>query len=260
MAERTTAAGPVLAGASANEGASAPHGARAAAPRGDASVVANLPNALTLLRLLLCLAFFGILIYTSTVLVLPVDGKGALSWRSWRGTEREAHAGLRGDESGLSLLFKIAFALFVLAAITDSLDGQIARRYGLETDLGRIADPFVDKIMILGALTLLMPLTVHLRPWMVVLVLARELLVSTIRGFAEARGIPFPSTFWGKTKMVSQSACVAAATLYVGHPHQAHWEWIFLVLLWWTIAATVLSGAVYLRRAAAILHGRGARP
>jgi CDP-diacylglycerol--glycerol-3-phosphate 3-phosphatidyltransferase len=226
-------------------------------PRG---AVANLPNALTALRFVLCLAFFGILIYCSTKLLLPVDGTGQLSWTTLRGEYREAHAGLRKDERGLALLLDIAFVIFLLAAATDTLDGQIARRYGLETDLGRIADPFVDKIMILGALTLLLPLTVHLRGWMVVLVLARELLVSGIRGFAEARGVPFPATFWGKTKMVSQTACVAAAVLYVGHPDARHWEWTFLALLWWTIAATVLSGAVYVRRAVALLRPGGAVP
>ena len=84
-------------------------------------------------------------------------------------------------------------------------------RDSLETDLGRIADPFVDKIMILGSFTLLMPLTVHIMGWMVVVMLARELLVSGIRGFAEARGIAFPASVWGKSKMVLQSACVANA-------------------------------------------------
>ena len=232
--------------------------AQSAAPsssrRGDPSVIANLPNALTALRLLLCIAFFGILIYASTELRLPVDGTGELAWHNWRGQLRQAHVGLREDVTGLALLFDIAFGIFLLAAITDTLDGQIARRWGLETDLGRIADPFVDKIMILGALTLLMPLTVQIPGWMVVLVLARELLVSGIRGFAESRGVAFPSSFWGKTKMVSQIACVAAAVAYVGHPDSLGWKWTFLPLLWWTIAATMLSGGVYLWHARALLR------
>lgn len=225
------------------------------------SPLRNLPNQLTLLRLLLCLAFFGILIYATHVLRTPVDADGELHWKSLRGAERiyRAQADLRAG-GHLVLLFDIAFVIFLLAALTDTLDGQIARRYGLETDFGRIADPFVDKIMILGALTLLMPLTVHMRGWIVVLVLARELLVSGIRGFAESRGVAFPASFWGKTKMVSQTACVAAGCLYVGRPESSGWFWTFIVLLWWMILATVISGGVYLWHARALLLGTAVRP
>lgn len=150
-------------------------------------------------------------------------------------------------------LWWVAFAAFVVTAATDSLDGWVARRRGEVSVFGRIADPFVDKIMILGALTLLMPLTVWMRGWIVVLILARELLVSGIRDFAEGRGIPFPASFWGKTKMVSQSAAVAAACLYVGHPDSDLWKYTFLALLWWTIAATLISGAIYLFHARRLL-------
>lgn len=233
-----------------------------AARKGDPSVIANLPNFLTMLRLLLCVAFFAILVYANLELRLPVDGEGELHWRNWRGQQRiyEAHEGLRAAGATLTLLFDIAFGIFLLAAATDTLDGQIARRYGLETDFGRIADPFVDKIMILGALTLLMPLTVHVPGWLVTLVLARELLVSGIRGFAEARGIAFPASFWGKTKMVSQIAAVAAGVEYIGHPESRFWEWTFLILLWWTIAATVFSGAMYVLHAYRMLRPKPAPP
>jgi CDP-diacylglycerol---glycerol-3-phosphate 3-phosphatidyltransferase len=191
-----------------------------------------------------------------------VDAEGELHWQTLRGAEQiyNAHKQLREGGSHLVLLFNIAFGIFVLAAITDTLDGQIARRYKLETDFGRIADPFVDKIMILGALILLMPLTVVMRGWIVVLVLARELLVSGIRGFAESRGMAFPASFWGKTKMVSQSACVAAGCLYVGHPDSAFWWWAFFVLLWWTIVATMLSGVLYVWEARGLLLGRPIEP
>lgn len=221
----------------------------------------NVPNLLTLLRLVLCIAFFAILVYCTHVLRTPVDAEGELHWQTLRGKSEliyRAQEDLRGG-GHLVLLFNTAFVIFLLAAATDTLDGQIARRYGLETDFGRIADPFVDKIMILGALTLLMPLTVHMRGWIVVLVLGRELLVSGIRGFAESRGVAFPASFWGKTKMVSQTAAVAAGCLYVGHPEGEYWKWAFLLLLWWSIVTTVLSGAVYLVHAKGLLFGGGAR-
>jgi CDP-diacylglycerol--glycerol-3-phosphate 3-phosphatidyltransferase len=224
-------------------------------PAARAAPLLNVPNILTLARLVCCIAFFAILIYCSSVLRLPVDAEGELHWRTLTGKIRDVHATLRTEERGLALLFDIAFGIFLVAALTDILDGQIARRYDLVTDLGRIADPFVDKIMILGAFTLLMPLTVYVTGWMVVLVLARELLVSGIRGFAESRGIAFPATFWGKTKMVSQTITVAAGVFYVGHPEQVWIKWVFLVSLWWTLAATVISGVVYLNQARSFIVG-----
>jgi CDP-diacylglycerol--glycerol-3-phosphate 3-phosphatidyltransferase len=220
-------------------------------------VIWNVPNALTILRLFLCMAFFGILIYATQILRTPVDAEGELSWTRLLHAAPStyyAHEDLRAHGNLLTLLFNIAFGIFLLAAATDSLDGQIARRYGLETDFGRIADPFVDKIMILGAMTLLMPLTVHMRGWIVVLVLARELLVSGIRGFAESRGVAFPASFWGKTKMVSQTAMVGTGCLYVGHPDSEAWKIAFLALLFWTILATVISGVVYLGHAGRVLR------
>lgn len=229
------------------------------APAAAPPALLNVPNVLTLARLVCCLAFFAILIYCSSVLRLPVDAEGDLKYTSLRGEIREAHQALRDVGRGLSLLFDIAFGIFLLAALTDILDGQIARRFNLVTDLGRIADPFVDKIMILGAFTLLMPLTVHVTGWMVVLVLARELLVSGIRGFAESRGIPFPASFWGKTKMVSQSVTVAAGIFYCGHPDQGWIFWVFIVSLWWTLAMTVVSGVVYVARARGLLVGATVR-
>ncbi len=219
--------------------------------------VLNVPNVLTLARLLCCAAFFAILVFCADRVRLPVDGEGELSWKTFRGKERVVHSP-PPDPSQYSLLFDVALGIFLLAAATDIADGQIARRYDLVTDLGRIADPFVDKIMILGTFTLFLPLTVYVRGWMLVLLLARELLVSGIRGFAESRGIAFPATFWGKTKMVSQTATAAFGILYLGH-HEAIAAWgryTFIVLLWWTLAATVLSGGVYVRRAMVLLAAK----
>ncbi len=212
-----------------------------------------LPNQLTAVRLVLAILFFGVLIYCTQVLKLPVDASGQLEWQRLRGGLYEAHAGLQAERSLLTYLFNGAFVVFVLAMLTDMADGYVARRWGLETDLGRIADPFADKVMILGSFVLLMPLTVYLSGWMVVLFLARELLVSTIRGFAESRGIPFPATFWGKAKVWSQSVAIGAGILYVGHPGSGWLRYAFVTLLWAALGATLISGVVYLRRARALL-------
>lgn len=233
-----------------------------AAPQPDSlrAQLRALPNRLTLGRIAICVAFFAILIYCTQMLRLPVDAEGELAWSVLQGPLHKVHAGLHAENSYLTWLFDGAFVLFVLAALTDIADGAVARRYGLETDLGRIFDPFADKIMIIGSFTLLMPLTVYVSGWMVVLVLARELLVSVIRGFAEARGVPFPANFWGKTKMISQSICVASAMLYVGHPSNRFLEISFAILLWLALLATVVSGIVYLRRAWLLLADRTTPP
>jgi CDP-diacylglycerol--glycerol-3-phosphate 3-phosphatidyltransferase len=231
----------------------APEGGESPSARLRSASFANLPNQLTLLRLVLCVVFFGVLIYCSIVLKLPVDASGSLHWERLRGGLYDMHAGLRAENTYLTLLLNGAFVVFVLAGLTDIADGRIARAYQLETDLGRIADPFVDKIMIVGAFTLLMPLTVHVAGWMVVVILARELLVTTIRGFCESRGVAFPATRWGKWKMLIQSVCVATSLLYLGHPESGLFKWVFLVLLWLTLASTVGSGVLYTRHAFQLL-------
>ncbi|GIW71735.1 MAG: hypothetical protein KatS3mg102_1277 [Planctomycetota bacterium] len=242
-------------GPAAESRSSAPPAGAAPAPS-LGEQLASLPNRLTLLRLVLAVLFFGVLVYCTQVLRLPVDAEGELSWQRLRGGLYIDHAGLRARASVLTRLLDGAFVLFVLAALTDIADGYIARRYGLETDLGRIIDPFADKIMILGGFVLLMPLTVYLSGWMVVVLLARELLVTSVRGFAEARGIPFPATFWGKAKVWSQSIALGAGILYVGHPASAWLRVAFVLLLWTALVATVLSGVVYVRRAWRLLGPR----
>ncbi|RME76297.1 MAG: CDP-diacylglycerol--glycerol-3-phosphate 3-phosphatidyltransferase [Planctomycetota bacterium] len=215
--------------------------------------ITALPNRLTALRLVLAAGFFGLLIYCTQVLKLPVDASGELAWQRLRGGLFAAHAGLQAQDSLLTRLFDGAFALFVLAALTDVADGYVARRWKLETDLGRIADPFADKVMTLGAFVLLMPLTVYLSGWMVVLMLAREQLVTTIRGFAESRGVPFPANVWGKAKTATQSVAIGAGILYVGHPSSLWLRYSFVVLLWLALGATLVSGLVYVRNASRLL-------
>lgn len=231
--------------------------ARATKPRRRLASLAEdlnkLPNQLTMLRLLLCVLFFGVMVYCSTTLVLPVDSVGELHWTRLRGDTFTYHASLQDASGGLTLLLNGAFVVFLLAALSDVADGYIARAYGLESDFGRIADPFVDKIMILGAYTLLIPLTVHVKGWMVVMILSRELLVSGIRSFAESRGIAFPASGWGKAKMFSQSAAVGAALLYVGHPSSTFLKWGFLILLYTSLVATAVSGLKYGSRAKRLL-------
>ena len=188
-----------------------------------AGPVANLPNALTGLRFLLSFVFFGAL-------------------------------GLKGP-----LWMSAALALFVGLGITDLLDGYLARKRGEETAFGRVADPFVDKVLVCGAFVFLLvrpemtkPFRdggVGLNAWMVVLILAREFLVTALRGYVEAAGKAFGATWTGKTKMAIQFACLCAALLYLGHPNVFPWEARAMAfLLWTTVAMTVASSVTYVAR------------
>lgn len=159
----------------------------------------------------------------------------------------------------------VALAIFLVAVFTDMVDGYLARRLGHLTTFGRIADPFVDKIIICGALAYFIgnqftdPDTganlTGWAPWMVVLILARELLVTGMRSFSESHRIPFAATLSGKVKMFAQCTAIAWCLVYV-----EHWTggaaWIRIVrdaLIWTTTLFTGLSGLVYVKRAYVIL-------
>ena len=128
----------------------------------------------------------------------------------------------RGDDAPTRVaLVDAAFACFLAGAISDFLDGYVARRFGEETAFGRMADPLVDKILVCGTLVLMLgfaDLRPVLPPWVVVVVVVREFIVQGIRSLVEGSGIPFGAMFWGKQKMVIQ--CVATGILFVYLAHR----------------------------------------
>src|SRR5438876_6910079 len=126
--------------------------------------VFNLPNQLTATRLVLALVLFAL-----------------IAWENWIG----------------------CILIFALAALTDWLDGYLARKQGLTSTLGRNLDPLVDKVLICGAFIFLVadPQTgVH--AWMVTVVVSRELIITSLRSFLENRGATFGADWLGKIKMV----------------------------------------------------------
>jgi CDP-diacylglycerol--glycerol-3-phosphate 3-phosphatidyltransferase len=206
----------------------------------------HIPNLLTASRFLLAIAFFAVLSF--------FDSRGA-------------------EAAGWPVL-DVAFIMFLVAVATDMVDGYLARRLGHLTTFGRIADPFVDKIIICGALAFFIGdqfLRINVgpggavastenltgwQPWMVALVLARELLVTGMRGFSESHGISFAATASGKVKMIIQSAAVAWCIFYVGH-WTAGPDWTRIVrdvLVWATVLFTAASGLVYVKRAYVLLR------
>ncbi len=115
--------------------------------------------------------------------------------------------------------YRWALVLFTIAATTDWMDGYWARKYGQVTKLGRIFDPFVDKIIICGTFIALVEVdTSGVASWMATIVVARELLVTSLRGMIEGSGGDFSARPWGKWKMVLQCAAVIAILLYLIQP------------------------------------------
>lgn len=150
-------------------------------------------------------------------------------------------------------LLQIAFWLFIVTAASDVLDGWLARRNNLITAFGRIADPFVDKVLVMGAMVFLavMPWSRHWFPaWIVVVVLAREFLVTAIRGYVESLGAQFPADWLGKVKMFTQ--CSAVGIVVGLHAFEfseeafAFWDKVGLVFVYATLVTSVGSCLAYL--------------
>ncbi len=154
---------------------------------------------------------------------------------------------------------EVAFWLFLVTAVTDVLDGWLARRGNCVTAFGRIADPFVDKVLVIGTMILLLssaPVgsapagSVYFAPWMVVLITAREFLITAIRGYVESLGAPLPADWMGKVKMLAQ--CIALSVVLGLRAFDftpevvAFWNTVAQVFVWVTLVATTGSCLNYL--------------
>ena len=159
-------------------------------------------------------------------------------------------------------LWLAGLVVFLAATVTDWLDGWWARKYGPLTLVGRNLDPMADKVLVCGAFVYLLPVEgAGLSPWMVTVVVCRELIVTGLRGIVEATGQKFGADWFGKLKMGLQCAVLigilliqwwradgfTADVLTVLEPVQ-------LVLLWAMLVATVGSGLQYFVKAARLLR------
>jgi len=147
-----------------------------------------------------------------------------------------------------------AMIVFIVAASTDWIDGYWARRFNQVTKLGRMFDPFVDKIIICGTFILLgAEPGSGIAAWMAVVVVGRELLVTALRSFIEQSGGDFSANMAGKLKMVFQCAAVVASlwVLWTGPASAAEWlQWTLFGLAWLAVLSTIQSGLGYLWAAA----------
>ena len=155
-------------------------------------------------------------------------------------------------------LYQSALVVFIIAASTDWLDGYWARRFNQTTQLGRIFDPFVDKIIICGVFIFLAAeARSGIAAWMAVTVVAREMLVTALRGFIEQHGGDFSAKMAGKLKMVFQCIAAGASLLvlsYGTHPTPGWLDWTLVVFVWLAVVSTVYSGFEYVVVAARFLR------
>src|SRR5579871_3812681 len=151
---------------------------------------------------------------------------------------------------------------FAIAAVTDWLDGYLARKQGLTSAFGRNFDPLVDKVLVCGAFIFLLPVPGSgLAPWMVTVVVGRELVITGLRSFLENQATSFGADLFGKLKMGLQCAALLAILLFKSWAGQnpdagrlVIAEWAIIALVYAMTLATVLSGAQYLWRAALLLR------
>jgi len=195
-----------------------------------AAAIFNLPNQLTSLRLILAVVMFAL-----------------LAWDKY---------------------YLTSMVLFVIAASTDWLDGYYARKYGMVTTLGRILDPFADKVIVCGTFIFLVAvpeMTANrfgLQAWMVVVIVGRELLVTALRSFLEQRGSDFSAKMSGKLKMVLQCVAATVSLYYLSLVERAggsqSWEdsiwWLMVSSVWAAVVLTIYSGVGYVVAAAKLLR------
>lgn len=187
----------------------------------------------------------------SNVVLAPIDGR-SLNLPNLITTSRLLLSVVLFAMIYIDGLWISAAILFVVAAATDAVDGYIARRYGQVTTLGRILDPFVDKIIICGAFVFLLEKSTAsgINAWMVIIVLGREMFVTSLRSFLEQHGRDFSATWSGKVKMILQCVAVTASLLSLSPQIESPgFSALRDVLLWLAVGVTAYSGLTYTYRA-----------
>lgn len=146
----------------------------------------------------------------------------------------------------------VGAAIFGIAALTDWLDGYLARTRKQVTTLGQLLDPLADKLLITAAFVSLVQM--ELAPaWMVAVILGREFAVTVLRSIAHSRGVVIAASPLGKFKMVSQ--VVAILVLILGHYHLQQFYVLGNIALWVAVVAAVASAVDYYRRFSHVLAG-----
>ena len=168
----------------------------------------NLPNKLTVLRMIMIVPF--------VVFMLTPAGGGAGKW--------------------------IALALFVIASLTDLLDGKIARKYNLVTTFGKFMDPLADKLLVCAAMICLVEMG-RIPAWIVIIIISREFIISGFRLVAADNGVVIAASYWGKFKTTFQMLMIIV--LILNFPGR-FFEILGIILTWVALILTIVSLCDYL--------------
>ena len=163
----------------------------------------NLPNKLTILRTIMIPVF---------LIFLYIPGLG-----------------MTGDV--------LAAAIFVLASFTDLLDGKIARKYNLVTNFGKFMDPLADKLLVCSALIALVDLN-RIPAWVVIIIIAREFIISGFRLIASDNGVVIAASYWGKVKTTFQMIMIILLILNIDYPYS---NIVNMVIMYIALAHTIIS-------------------
>ena len=183
----------------------------------------NLPNKLTLFRVFLIVPF-----------VVALLG---------------GHEGWFGVSS--TVADWIALALFILASLTDFVDGWIARKYNLVTNFGKFVDPLADKLLVGAALVALVEME-RIPGWIVIVIISREFIISGFRLIAADSNVVIAASYWGKFKTVFQMVMVCLMIANLG----TVWvwmKWLTDICMWIALALTVISLVDYILKNKGVL-------
>ncbi|MBT9820593.1 MAG: CDP-diacylglycerol--glycerol-3-phosphate 3-phosphatidyltransferase [Clostridiaceae bacterium] len=174
----------------------------------------NLPNKLTILRVIMIPFFVAALLY---------DGGANQNMRY------------------------VAAALFIIASLTDMLDGKIARKYNLVTNFGKFMDPLADKLLVCSALICMIELR-ELPAWMVIIIISREFIISGFRLVASDNGVVIAASYWGKFKTTFQM--IGVVLLIFNIPALST---LTTIIVWIALALTVISLVDYIVKNVGVL-------
>lgn len=141
----------------------------------------------------------------------------------------------------------VAAALFIIASLTDMLDGKIARKYNLVTNFGKFMDPLADKLLVCSALICMIELR-ELPAWMVIIIISREFIISGFRLVASDNGVVIAASYWGKFKTTFQM--IGVVLLIFNIPALST---LTTIIVWIALALTVISLVDYIVKNAGVL-------
>ncbi|MDD6276712.1 MAG: CDP-diacylglycerol--glycerol-3-phosphate 3-phosphatidyltransferase [Clostridia bacterium] len=151
--------------------------------------------------------------------------------------------------SGFKYRFFVSAAVFILGAITDFIDGNMARKRNIVTNFGKLLDPIADKMLVAAALLAFMN-DGFCNIWFVMLILTRDFAVTSVRMIASSQGVVIPANIWGKAKTVTQMVSMIAVMLLAGFNSafalNINVSLISNIIMAVVTAVTVVSGIIYI--------------